>query len=902
MVAPNDARVAHPDELDAAGAWHALAVPTVEERLETSGHGLSVAEAGARLVRYGPNQLEEQEPTPWVLVLARQFRSPLIYILLGALLVTVLLDELLDASVIAAVLVLNATIGFTQERKAESAVRALMGLVVPHARVIRDGQEWEVESSELVPGDLVLLEPGARVPADLRLTAVNGLQVDESLLTGESAPVTKHCEAVATGASLADRRSMAYTASIVTVGRGAGVVVATGDRTELGAIADLIRSEETPPTPLQLRMDRFGKVIGGAVALASVVAFTSGVILGERAEDMFMVAVALAVAAVPEGLPVAVTITLAVGVSRMARRNAIVRRLAAVETLGSTTVVGSDKTGTLTENRMTVQAVWTPGHLYRFDGDTTSGRFLERDEPAAIDDGSALHLCLLTGALTNEAEAYRRDGTIVATGDPTEVALLLAAMHVGIEPDEARNAYPVLAEIPFEPARRFSATIRMHHDRRTTFAKGAPERIVEMCGRMATDQGEVALDADGVRSAAHDLAGRGLRVLAFGYGSDGSAPASAGDEPTDLVLVGLQGMMDPPRAGVAQSIAACHEAGIRVAMITGDHAVTASAIARELGIDSASVLTGADLDAMDDESLVDVAGEVSVYARVSPEQKLRIVNALQDRGDVVAVTGDGVNDAPALKAAQIGVAMGRGGTDVAREAADMVLTDDNFVSITAAVEEGRVTFDNIRKVTFFLVSTGAATVAAILTAVWLQWPMVFLPAQLLWLNLVTNGLQDIALAFEPGGRNVLRRPPRRTDEGILSRMMWQRSGLAGLVMAIGTLVMFRWELDTTGSLVRAQTVALTTMVVFQMFQAGNARSETTSLLRISPWSNRFLFAATAAALGLHVAALYLAPTQYVLRVEPIELGAWLRIAVVAASILVVMEAHKAYVRRRQVRC
>jgi Ca2+-transporting ATPase len=891
------ARAAAPDAIDVVTVdWHSLGADDVERRLETSGHGLSDVEAEARRSRYGPNQLEEEPPTPVWLVFIRQFRSPLIFILLVALALTLLLGEYLDAAVIAAVLVLNAVIGFTQERKAESAVLALMQLVVPHARVVRDGRDEEIDSRELVPGDVVLLESGARIPADLRLVGANALQVDESLLTGESVSVTKTVEPVPPDAQLADRSCMAYTGATVTAGRGRGVVVATGASTELGAIAGLMRSETVAATPLQRRMDHFARVIGIAVGLAAVVAFASGVALGEPVEDMFLVAVALAVSAVPEGLPVAVTITLAVGVRRMARRNAIVRRLPAVETLGSTTVIGSDKTGTLTENRMTVEEIWTPGHRYVLAGGVPEGEFFEGDEPATIGDHAGLHETLLAGVLTNEADLYWTDDDLVTTGDSTEIALLLSALTAALEPSGVRTAYPVFAEIPFEPTQQYSASIRIRNDQHTVFVKGAPERVLGMCMQMLTDDGPAPLDADAVAGAARKMASDGQRVLGFARRTFAEPLDDPDDvtEPDGLVFVGLQAMIDPPRAGVADAIAACRAAGVRVVMITGDHVETARAIAAQLGIDATDeALTGADLAQLDDHALAGVVDRVAVYARVSPEDKLRIVRALQDRGDIVAVTGDGVNDAPALKAAEIGIAMGDKGTDVAREASEMVLADDNFVSITAAVEEGRVTFDNIRKVTFFLVSTGAAEIIAILVAVWLQWPLILLPAQLLWLNLVTNGVQDVALAFEPAERGVLRRPPRPPGGGVLDRLMWERVVLAGLVMGAGMLVMFRWELDSTDSLVQAQTVALTTMVVFQVFQAGNSRSETESVFRRSPWSNKLLFVATIAALAIHVAALYLPPTQYVLRVEPIGLGAWFRIVVVATSILVAMELHKA---------
>jgi Ca2+-transporting ATPase len=855
--------------------------------LATGDRGLSAGEVAARLERYGHNQLPEEPPASVLVVMARQFRSPLIYILLAATLVTLALTEYLDASVIAAVLLINAAIGFVQERKADHAVRALARMVVPRARVVRDGQEREVDSRELVPGDVGLLEPGARVPADLRLTTATALQLDESLLTGESAPVTKQAAVVPPGTAVQDRRGMAYTGAVVTGGRGRGVVVATAQDTELGAIAGMIRGERRMATPLQQRMGRFARLIGIAVGVAASAAFGSGVALGGTVHEMFLTAVALAVAAIPEGLPIAVTVTLALGVHRMARRNAIVRRLPAVETLGSTTVIGSDKTGTLTENRMTVQEIWADGRFYH----TWEG----------VPAGSPVRKLLLGGVLTNEADAYLTAEGVRSTGDPTEVALLVAAMQAGIIPEEVREEYAPFAEIPFEAHRRYSASIRIRDAAQIVFAKGAPERIAAMCTLVLTTGGEVPLDGEASARAAAELAGRGLRVLAIAAAPAASplSDPAAVTEPDGLVLYGLVGMKDPPRPGVATSIADCRAAGVRVIMITGDHADTARAIAAQLGIASgdAAVLTGDQLASMDDAQLRRRVPDVNVYARVSPAEKLRVVHALQHQGEVVAVTGDGVNDAPALKAAAIGVAMGRGGTDVAREASDMVLADDNFVSITNAVEEGRVTFDNIRKVSFFLVSTGAATIVAILAGLWLGWPLLMLPAQLLWLNLVTNGLQDVALAFEPGSKRVLARPPRSPGEGILSRTLWWRTALVGVVMAAGTLAMFRWELDRTGDLGQAQTVALTTMVVFMALHVGNARAESRSLLRVSPLANPFLLVATVAALGIHVAALYLPPTQWLLRVEPIDPQAWARIVAVAATVLIAVEVDK-FLRRR----
>ncbi len=870
--------------------WHALEESYVAEVLSTQHAGLSSDEVDRRLTEYGPNQIAEEPPTSNLSLVLHQFRSPLIYILLIAAAITLLLEEYKDVGVIAAVLILNAIIGFTQERKADTSVRALIRMAAPHARVIRDNREWDIESRDLVPGDVVLLESGSRVPADLRIISATALLVDESTLTGESESAHKLPEPLAESTVLADRSNMVYAGTVISSGRGRGYVIATGSETELGGIAAQVRSEVRVDTPLQQRMARFATLIGVAVAVSAALAFLFGLLRGESASYMFLVAVTLAVSAIPEGLPVASTITLSVGVRRMASRNAIIRRLPAVETLGSTTCIGSDKTGTLTENRMTVQRIWAGGCAVDLD-----------DDHPVIDTCESVGLVLLAGILSNEADVSQTTEGWEIHGDPTEAALLVAAARLGIDPSEARADYHTVAEIPFEPERQYAASFREKDGVRQVFVKGAPERLISMSTSMLLDGGEHPIDHDLIHDAASELASHGLRVLGMAYRRipPGHGLFDGDDEPHDLVFLGLQGMMDPPREGVKESIAACNDAGIRVVMITGDHAATAKAIGNDLGISglTSRVLTGGELSRMDDDDLRSVVRDISIYARVAPEQKLQVVRALQDEGDVVAVTGDGVNDAPALKAADIGIAMGRSGTDVAREAADMVLTDDNFVSIVSAVEEGRITFDNVRKVTFFLVATGAAEVLTILTALVLGWPVPFIPAQILWLNLVTNGLQDVALAFEPGNPNILRRKPRPLSEGVISRLLWERTAITAVVLSIGTLGLYRWELSRTDSLVMAQTVALTTMVVFQAFQAGNARSETRSLFRMSPFSNRLLIVSTVAALSVHALALYWGPTQRILRVEPIGFEVWMRIVLVASSILLFTEIHK-YLRRR----
>ena len=587
----------------------------------------------------------------------------------------------------------------------------------------------------------------------------------------------------------------------------------------------------------------------------------------------------------------------------MAHRRALIRRLPAVETLGSATVIGSDKTGTLTENRMTVQRLWSADRFFVVSDPAPWGSGPGHDEAALPLALRPLFLTLLTGVLTNEAKIAETEQGTEIRGDPTEAALLAAAEQRGIAPEETRDAFPTFAEIPFEPERQYSATVRERHSAHEVFVKGAPERIVEMCADMLGEDGSVPLNADRIERAARELASAGLRVLAMACRTLPRPLTGPEDieEPRGLTFLGLQGMMDPPRVGVREAIATCQDAGIRVVMITGDHAATAQAIGRDVGIvrDDQETLTGSQLARLDDEELKVAARQTAIYARVAPDQKLRVVRALQAEGEVVAVTGDGVNDAPALKAADIGVAMGRSGTDVAREAADMVLADDNFVSIAAAVEEGRITFDNVRKVTFFLLSANSAEVLTILVALTLNWPLPLLAAQILWLNLVTDSVQVTALAFEPGEPEILRRPPRPTGEGILSRLLWERVGLSAVVMGVGTLALFRWELEAAGSESVARTVALTALVLFQAFQVGNARSEERSVFHLSPVSNPFLLLATVAAVLIHAAALYLPLTQYVLRVEPIGFDAWVRAFLVAATILVAVELDKAIRRRRQ---
>jgi magnesium-transporting ATPase (P-type) len=886
-----------------ARRWHALDPADVVVHLGTdAGAGLTTDEAARRADHFGPNVLRAAEATPgWVTLLA-QFRSPLITILLLAGLLTIALGELIDAGVIAAVLGLNAGIGFFQERKAEASVLALMQLLSPTATVVRDGHHRTVESADLVPGDVVLLESGVRVPADLRLVSSSSLRVDESLLTGESVPVDKQVAPVGPEAPLADRVDMVFSGAVVTSGRGRGVVVATGEATELGLIAEQVRTAPEVSSPLQQRMRSFAHVVGAVIAASAALTFALGLAMGGELGETLLVAAALAVAAIPEGLPVVLTVALALGVRRMAQRNAIVRRLAAVETLGSTTLIGSDKTGTLTENRMAVQEVWAGGRLRKPAEEDLPAPGRAPAAPVPGPGAAPDVACLLAGVLANEAHLEVTDDGVHLQGDPTETAFLVLASRLGLDVEASRERWEALAEIPFESERRYAASFRAWDGESHVFVKGAPERVLSMCTTQLDERGvPQPVDGDVVHRMAEAMAARGLRVLATAARVVDHPGAATPGEPSGLCLLGLVGLVDPPRPGVRDAIAGCQRAGQRVVMITGDHAATARAIALQLGIvdhEAAPVLTGVELDDLDDAALRRRVEEVSVFARVSPEHKLRIVTAARDVGHVVAVTGDGVNDAPALKHADIGIAMGRAGTDVAREASDIVLTDDDFVSIYAAVEEGRVTFENVRKVTFFLVSTGFGTFVVIPVAMLLGWPLVLLPAQLLWANLVTKGLQDLALAFEPPEPDVLAHPPRGRREPVITPALWWRTLLVGTVMGAGTLFMYDWarahpDLD----LEQARTVALTTLVVFQAFHLGSSRSELRSVFSVPPFSNRFLILAQVGALAVHAGALVLPPTQLVLRVAPIPVEAWARLVVVAATVLVVVELDKALRRR-----
>ncbi|MDH5672704.1 MAG: HAD-IC family P-type ATPase [Myxococcales bacterium] len=862
------------NDLNASGLSrrYALSAEAVLAQLRSAPAGLDADEVARRQQRFGPNRIEASQGTHPLRLMFAQFTGALAYVLLAALGISLAIGHTEDAFVIGLVLVINAIVGFVQEYRAENAILALRAMVSPRAHVRRGGSVQQVMSEELVPGDVVLLSAGALIPADLRLIEVDGLRVDESMLTGESVAVGKLRETLPPEPPrpVAERSNMVFMGTSVSTGRGEGVVVGTGLGTELGSIAEHIRGAQRAPTPLQVRMARFGSRLSLAIVVMSGLAFLLGVSRGLPWQDMFLTAVAIAVSAVPEGLAVVMTIALAVSVRRMARRKALVRRLPAVETLGNCSVIVTDKTGTLTLNQLRVQELWT-----------AEGSWC-RERPGAVAAGSALELSIVAGALANEA-AF--DGEMYA-GDPTDVALMEFARELNVGVEAWLRDSPRIGRVPFDAARRFAASLQRTPQGSRVFVKGAPEHVACMCAGVSVEQ----LEAEARR-----MARAGMRVLALATGQGAEAEASLGEsEPRGLALLGLVGMLDPPRPEVPPAIAACRRAGIRVVMVTGDHLDTAVAIGERVGIAGHGTrLEATTFASLAPDGLEDAVARIHVFARVAPEDKLRIVECLVARGEVVAVTGDGVNDGPALKAAHVGAAMGHSGTDVAKEASDIILADDNFATIAAAVEEGRTAFSNLRKATFFLVSSGLGELLSILVALLMRVPLPLLPAQILWMNLVTNGIEDVALAFEPAERGVFERPPRSPREGLLSPLLMERLVLCGLVMAAGMLWIFHaeWQGDPR-RLAYARTAALTTLVGFQILHVGNCRSDERSAFSINPFSNLFLLLGVAGSALLHAAALYLAPTQKLLGVVPLELETWGEIGLLSLSIVAVVELHK----------
>jgi cation-transporting P-type ATPase F len=889
--------------------WHHLSAHEVSELLGSHPEiGLTTTEVAERQARFGPNEITARPPrSAWIRFLL-QFHQPLIYILLAATAITVALQEWVDAGVIFGVVLVNAIVGFLQEAKAENAIAALARMVTTEATVIRDRKKHRIASRELVPGDVVLLASGDKVPADLRLLKVRDLQVDESALTGESVPVSKAAKSVAPETALADRSNMAYAGSLVTYGQGAGIVVAIGDVTETGRISQLVAQAVELSTPLTRKIKEFSHLLLYVILALAAATFAIGLWRGESPFAMFMAAVALAVGAIPEGLPAAITITLAIGVSRMAKRRAIIRKLPAVETLGSTTVICSDKTGTLTENQMTVQEIYVGEQRYTVTGTgyAPSGEILQDEQPVTLSQALVLRECLVAGLLCNDSTIVEKDGRWLVEGDPTEGALLSVARKAGLEGTTVEQELPRLDVVPFESQHQYMATLHRapREDAGVVYMKGAVEAIVARCTMMLDEHGApVRMARKVIEQQASGMAAKGLRVLAFAKGTvDGHKHAlHHTDLQTDLSFLGLQGMIDPPRPEAMVAVQKCQSAGIKVKMITGDHVLTATAIAQTIGLSQAQQtpgLSGVELAALDNQRLAEAAEQVAVFARVTPEQKLRLVAALQSRGHVVAMTGDGVNDAPALKQADIGIAMGMAGTEVAREASDMLLTDDNFASIEAAVEEGRCVFANLTKFITWTLPTNGGEALVIIAAIAAGMALPILPVQILWVNMTTALLLGLMLAFEPKEADIMQRPPRDPQAPILSTTLVLRIALVSVLLLAGSFGLFLWDLEQGAAVAEARTVAVNVLVMGELFYLFNCRSLTRSMFALGVFSNPLLILGAGAMIGLQLLFTYSEVMNRLFQSAPIGLDAWLRIVAVGMGVYLIVGLEK-WLRRRR---
>jgi cation-transporting ATPase F len=882
-------------EIDLDAPWHALEAEEVLRRLDAHPkNGLSPEEAAERLQRFGPNKLEEKKQTSAIVLFLLQFHQPLIYILLAAAGVAAFFGEFVDASVIVGVVLVNAIVGYVQESKAVHAIGALAKSLAVQATVVRGGEKKRIPAEEVVPGDLVLLEAGDKAPADLRLLRARELRMDESALTGESVAVEKRLEPLSEEAALADRLNMVYSGTMAAGGAGAGLAAATGMRSEIGRVSELTASAELLDTPLTRKIKRFSQHLLIVIMALAALTVAVGLLRGHALLPTLMAAVALAVAAIPEGLPAAVTIMLAIGVSRMAKRRAIIRRLPAVESLGGATVICSDKTGTLTRNEMTVKEILAGGQrcLVSGVGYDPEGGTLENEasEPFDLSANEALLECLHAGLACNDASVERADnGLWIVRGDPTEGALIVAARKAGLDGQAGEGLGGRHDVLPFESERQYMATLHGHPNGddslRLIYLKGSAERVLDRCHAALSPSGEhVSLDREALLTTTAEMASRGLRVLALARKEVPAGSALEHDHvKAELVFLGLQAMIDPPRPEAAEAIRLCHAAGIQVKMVTGDHIVTASAIARSLGIGGSSqapssdgqekpleALSGQDLAKMSDAELSDAAERVSVFARVAPEHKLRLVEALQARGHVVAMTGDGVNDSPALRRADIGVAMALGGTEVAREAADMVLTDDNFASIEAAVEEGRQVFNNLVKFIVWTLPTNGAEALVILLAIAFGATMPLLPAQLLWINMTTAICLGLTLAFEPKEKDLMTRPPRSPRASLLDRVLMERTILVSIFGCAAVFGVFEWELARGVSEGAARAASTATLVFIEMLYLFHCRSLRLSVFATPLFTNKILWLGIGVMMVLQLFFTYVPAMNRWFHVEPLD--------------------------------
>jgi magnesium-transporting ATPase (P-type) len=884
--------------------WHAATSDETIAGLGTSRHGLEAVDAAARLATYGPNALPPPPRRHPILRFLAQFNNTLIYFLLMAAIAAWILDHRIDAAVIVAVVTINAIVGFIQEGKAEKALSAIRKMISPQANVWRDARRTSIAVADLVPGDLVLIEAGDRVPADMRLIRAHGLLIDEAMLTGESVAAEKREEPVPADAPLGDRACMAFSGTLVAAGRGTGVVVATGARTEIGRISALIEGVEEITTPLLRQINQFGQRFTGVALLAAVLLFAFATLArGYAWPDALIVVVALAVGVVPEGLPAVITITLAIGVQRMAARNAVIRRLPAVETLGATSVICSDKTGTLTRNEMTARRIVTADHILFASG---SGYVPEGEltAPGTDDDIAALEAAaplIRCGLLCNDAHLRQADGQWIVDGDPMEGALVALAMKAGLNPEHLRSERPRSDEIPFDAQHRFMATRHAGPPGgQAIFVKGAPERLLAMCATQSTTGGQ-PLDHAYWSEQIALAASEGERVLAFAVKSPaGSAGRlTFADLENGLTLLGIVGFIDPPRDEVVEAVGECRSAGIAVKMITGDHAATAGAIARQLGLtDGAEVVSGADLDRTPDQALAGLAVRAQVFARTNPEHKLRIVRSLQATGAVVAMTGDGVNDAPALRQADVGVAMGRKGTEAAKEVSEMVLLDDNFVSIVAAVHEGRTVYDNIRKVISWTIPTNGGEALTVILAILLGFTMPMTAAQILWINLILTVTLGLVLAFEPPEPGVMRRPPRSRSSPLLSPFLVWRIFFVSLLFAAGGLAIFFYALQRGLGVEMARTMVVNVVVVFEIFYLFNVRYlHMTSITWRGALGTPAVLMALLVVVAAQFAFTYAPIMQELFETRPVMLVDGLLIVAAGVLLMVILETEKVIMRR-----
>ena len=886
--------------------WYTREVDDVFELLQTTEDGLSSEEASVRLSIHGENRLPEPKTRGAFARFCYQFHNVLIYVLVTAGIVTAILGHWVDSGVIFGVAVVNAIIGFIQEGKAENALRAIRQMLSPTAMVIREKRHTSIRAEKLVPGDIVMLQSGDRVPADLRLFRVKGLQIQESALTGESVVVDKYTSSVKSESVIGDRVNMAFSGTLVTHGQGIGIVVTTGAQTELGHISELVSDVESVTTPLLRQMAQFGRWLTAGILVIAAGNFAFGVLVREYLmTEMFLASVGLVVAAIPEGLPAIMTITLAIGVQRMARRNAIIRRLPAVETLGAVTVICSDKTGTLTRNEMTVRSVATSAHLFELAGTgyDPHGAVSMEDKEIFPEQHSLLLEILQAALLCNEASLENANGSWLVHGDPMEGALLVAGVKAGLDIETELKQHPRTDLIPFESEHRFMATLHHSHKGKAfIYLKGAPERVLELCDRQRSFEEDSPLDNEFWLTQIETLADQGQRVLAIAIRTTDSSQTELAfnDVENGMTMLGLFGLIDPPREEAIEAIKACELAGIRVKMITGDHALTARAIARQINLQNVDeVITGQKLDSMDEDELLETVQRIDVYARVNPEHKLLLVRLMQKQQSIVAMTGDGVNDAPALKRADIGTAMGKSGTEAAKEAAEMILADDNFASISHAVEEGRTVYDNLTKAILFILPTNGGEALIILAAIifgFHQLPLT--PAQILWVNMITAVTLALALAFEPSEQNVMRRPPRNTGSAILSPHLIWRIAFVSVILMLGTFGLFLWEMNNAATIEHARTVAVNTLVMYEIFYLFNSRYIISPVLnRAGLLGNKYVLIAIAVLIAFQMIFTYLPPMQTLFGTTAIGLDDWFRITIIASSVLFLVEIEKFVIRR-----